>query len=272
MTPLVNYKLYMDMTDVPEGDASHVDGCAVGAAYTIRKGGGEVSVAAKSVAYVGGVEGIARRLVAIWLAMPEHYRTIGLHWYDDASAYAQNLATVYNLTLWQTAQVIAVLSPQNPWDGAYRNNGTRFKDGNRLCSLNVIKAWFQGNQAKSTDAAWTEDGADAVMALHGWGYAPDFLAKAVKVLKGEELDWSTAPKTYRFALLIADPKRTDIAVIDSHASRVATGNLGNRYHVVAASAYKPIEDAYMLAASLLNIPAYVLQAGTWQFAVDGNLY
>lgn len=248
MTPAINYKLYCDMANIQEG-----------AAYTIRKGSGEVSVAAKSVAYVGGVEGIARRLVAIWLAMPEHYRTIGLHWYDDAHEFAGNLATVYDLTLWQTAQVIAVLSPQNPWNGKVTEDGRRWSDGNRLCALNVCKTW-------------TEYGADAVTALHGWGYAPDFLAKAVRILKGEELDWSTAPKTYRFALLIADPKRPDIAVIDSHASRIATGNLGNRYHVVAASAYKSLEDAYMLAASLLGIPAYVLQSGTWQFAVDGNLY
>lgn len=242
------YKHMMDMSGVP-----------VGVAYSIRKPGSEVSVNAKSVKFLGGVEAIARRIVSVWLAMPEYYQQVGWHWYDVASDFAQDLATVYNLTLWQTSQVIAVLSPQNPWDGAYKKDGTRFKDGNRLCALNTIKAWFDGGEA-------------AVMALRGWGYAPDFLTKAVKVLQGQELDWSTAPKTHRFALLIADPKRTDIAVIDSHASRVATGNLGDRYHVVAASAYKFLEDAYMWAASLLGIPAYVLQAGTWQFAVEGNLY
>jgi len=242
------YKCFMDMADVP-----------VGIAYTIRKSGGEVSVAAKSVHYVGGVDGISRRLIAIWLAMPEHYRTVGLHWYDDANEYAQSLATVYNLTLWQTSQIIAVLSPQNPWDGAYTKEGVQFKDGNRLCALNTIKAWFEGGES-------------AVMALRGWGYAPDFLAKAVKVLQGQELDWSTAPKTHRFALLIADPKRTDIAVMDTHASRIATGNLGNRYHVVASSAYLLLESAYMLAAFVLGLPAYVIQSGLWQAAVDGLFY
>jgi hypothetical protein len=231
----------------------------VGVCYTIRKNGGEINVSLKAVNYVGGVEGIAQRLVAIWLDMPEHYRSIGLHWYDEASEFAQDLATVYGLSLWQVAQVIAVLSPQNPWNGSYTKEGIQFKDGNRLCTIKVIKAWIEG-------------GAEAVRKLKGWGYAPEFVERAIRVLQGQELDWSTAPKTHRFALLIADPKREDIAVIDSHASRIATGNLGGKYHVVAKAAYKPLEKAYMLAASVLGIPAYVLQAGTWQFAVDGNLY
>jgi hypothetical protein len=61
-------------------------------------------------------------------------------------------------------------------------------------------------------------------------------------------------------------------VCDSHASRIATGNLGNRYHVVQAPAYPLIEEAYMLAGEILGQPAYVIQAGTWEFAQEGNLY
>lgn len=239
---------YLLFSDVPEG-----------VCYTIRKNGGEINISGKSVAYVGGVEGIAERLVALWLELGEYYQNVGLHWYDIAHEFASDLAECYGHSLWQVAQVVAVLSPQNPWDGAYRKDGSRFKDGNRLCTIKLLQAWGDG-------------GADAVRQLKGWGYAPAFIERAILVLQGEELDWSTAPKTHRFALLIADPKRTDIAVIDSHASRIATGNLGGKYHVVAAAAYKLLEAAYMLAAKILGIPAYVLQAGTWQFAVDGNLY
>lgn len=246
---MTNYKHHMDNTQVEAGPDT----------FSVRKTGNEASIAVKAVEYSGGIEGIARRLIAVWLDMPEHYRTVGLHWYDIASEFAQDLATVYGLTLWQTSQVISVLSPQNPWNGKINKDGVQFRDGNRLCSLNVIKAWFEGGES-------------SVMALHGWGYASPFLDKAVKVLRSEELDWTGALKTHRFALLIADPTRTDIVVIDSHASRIATGNLGDRYHVVAKSAYPSLESAYLLAASTLGIPAYVLQAGTWQFATEGYLY
>jgi hypothetical protein len=257
MTPKIGYHL-MDHVDVQPGPST----------YTLRKikgkeDTGEVSVSAKSIAYVGGVEGMARRIISVWLLMGDAYQNIGLHWYDIASAFAQDLATVYGLTLWQTSQVIAVLSPQNPWDGKLSKKGIKISDGNRICALNTI-------------IAWTTGGEDAVMSIKGdkgnWGYAPDFLAKAVRILKGEELDWSGAPKTYRFAQLIFDPTRTDIVCCDSHASRIATGNLGGRYHVVSLPAYAPMEQAYLLAGSLLGVPAYVVQAGTWQFAVDGMLY
>lgn len=232
--------------------------------YTLRKvkgqeDTGEVSVSKKSVEFVGGVKGMARRLIAVYNAMPEPYRQIGWHWYDDANGLAVDLADTYNFSSWQTAQVISVLSPQNPWDGRRNKAGERISDGNRLCALNVVKSYVEG-------------GADLVRKLRGWGYAPDFIAKAIAVLEGKELDWSGAPKTYDFACLIFDPKRLDIAVCDSHASRIATGNLGGRYHVIAKAAYGLIRKAYLLAARVLGIPAHVLQSSTWQFAVDGGLY
>jgi hypothetical protein len=227
---------------------------------SFRKDGGELNVNKSAIEMIGGVDVMAQRLISLWLELDDYYRTMGSNWYDDAHNFAWRLSDIYDLSIWQVAQVIAVLSPQNPWDGKVKKDGSKGKsDGNKICAVKVIDAWHRGGEV-------------VVMALKGWGYAPDFLAKAVKVLKGEELDWSTAPKTHRFALLIANPKRLDIAVMDSHASRIATGNLSGRYHVVAASAYLLLESAYMQAAAVLGIPAYVLQAGIWQAAADGLLY
>lgn len=225
----------------------------------VKPSEGELHVNATILRQIGGVDSMARRLVSLWLLMPEVYRSMGYAWYNEANDFASFLAHTYGFTVWQIAQVIAVLSPQNPWDGKYNKLGKRMHDGNRLCAVRVIDAFYNG-------------GSDSVMALRGWGYAPAFLAKSVLVLQGSELEWGTAPKTHRFALLIADPSRLDIAVIDSHASRIATGNCGARYHVVTKSAYAPIESAYIVAAKILGIPAYVLQAGTWTLAIEGQLY
>jgi hypothetical protein len=231
---------------------------AVGDGYTLRSSG-EIYVNAKAIVRVGGVEQMAQRIVGVNLGMDEYYRGVGLNWYREGNEFAAALADTYNFSVWQTAQVISVVSPQNDWNGRIDKNGKRVTDGNKLCALNVIKAFVEG-------------GPERVAQLRGWGYAGMFTSKASRVLQGEELDWSGAPKTHRFAILLADPTRDDIAVCDTHASRVATGNLGNRYHVVAQNAYMSIEEAYMTAGVILGLPAYAVQAGTWQYAVDGNLY
>jgi hypothetical protein len=252
--PLSIKRQYMDTAHITEG-------------FTIRKGDNEVSVNAKAIALAGGVEAMTRRIVGVWLSMPEHYRSVGLSWYDDGHEFAVELAKVYDLTVWQVAQVIAVLSPQNPWAGKFDKDGKQWADGNRLCTIKVIKAWFEGGSELVLAMVGSRDKGG-----QGWGYTRYFQGKAIKVLSGEELDWTQAPKTHRFALLLANPKRTDLCVCDSHASRIATGNLGNRYHVVAASAYPLIEDAYMQAGIILDLPAYVIQAGTWEYTQEGNLY
>lgn len=228
-------------------------------ATKLRKSG-EATINAKALQVAGlTVESMAKRLVACWLELNDHYQHVGYTWYADANLFARIISEMYGISTWQASQVISALSPQNPWDGKRTKEGKLYRDGNRLCTLKVVDAFFSG-------------GEDAVYALSGWGYAPDFLAKAILALRNVDIDWSTSPKTGDFALLIANPERTDIAVIDSHASRIATGNLGGVYHVVEASGYKVIRSAYMMAAKALGIPAYVLQAGIWQAAADGLLY
>jgi hypothetical protein len=239
---------------------------AVGDGYTLRSSG-EIYVNAKAIVRVGGVEQMTRRIVGVHLGMDDYYRGVGQNWYAEGNEFAATLAETYDLTVWQVAQVISVLSPQNDWSGRFDKFGNQVTDGNRLCSLNVIKAFVEGG-AVAVDQLRQE----RVANHRGWGYPSMFLGKAIRVLEGQELDWSGAPKTHRFAILLADPTRDDIAVCDTHASRVATGNLGNRYHVVAQNAYMSIEEAYMTAGVILGLPAYAVQAGTWQYAVDGNLY
>lgn len=220
---------------------------------------GELQVTSKVIKLVGGVDAMTRRIVSLWLLMFDVYRTMGRSWYPEANEFASFLANTYELTLWQSSQVIAVLSPQNPWQGRYSKNGIRMGDGNRLCAVRVIDSFYHGGQ-------------EAVMSLRGWGYAPEFLKKAIRVMMGEEIDWNSAPKTYRFACLIFNPLRRDIAVIDSHASRIATGNVGGRYHIVSKSAYPFIEQAYLNAGIILNEAASDVQGGTWVLASEGELY
>lgn len=235
-------KRYMDMGHVAPGDG-----------YSVRKGDGDISIAKKSVARSGGHERMVQRIIGVWESMPEAYRLVGHGWFPKANLFAKELARDYDITLWQAAQVISVLSPQNPWEPEGK------KIGNQACALLLVHTW-------------RTQGEDAVWQLSGWGFAPAFVTKALAILRGEEVDWSGAPKTYRFALLIYNPKLLNVAVVDSHSSRVATGNLGNRYHVVSVAAYGPIEAAYVAAALLLGIPASILQAGTWQYASDGLLW
>lgn len=238
---------YMDMAFVLPGDG-----------YTLRKEG-EVKINRQAIERVGGVDAMVRRIVGVWMNMPEFYREVGFTWYDDGHIFCDLVADAYDLTVWQTAQVTSVLSSQNPWDGSFNKAGKRVRDGNKLCALKVIDAFFMG-------------GPEQVNALRGWGYAPMFVGKAIRILQGEELDWSGAPKTHDFAKLLANPTLENVAVADTHASRIATGNLGDKYHVVEKSAYRFISQAYIIAGQILGIPAYVVQAGTWQFAVDGHLY
>lgn len=235
-------KQYMDMGHVAPGDG-----------YSVRKADGDISVAVKTVKRSGGHDAMVQRIIGVWLDMPEAYRAVGVGWYPKAHRFALELSEVYDITLWQACQVIAAISPQNPWEGDGK------KIGNKACALLLIKTW-------------REDGTDAALALKGWGFNPAFVVKALAVLNGEPVSWKDAPKTYRFALLIFNPDLLDVAVIDSHSSRVATGNIGNRYHVVSTSAYPHIEKAYTVAADLLGIPASILQAGTWQYASDGLLW
>lgn len=239
---------YMDMAGVLPGDG-----------YELRKPKHEVKVNAKAIARVGGIDAMVQRLIGVWLSMPETYREIGLHWYDEGHEFAVQIANTYDFTTWQIAQVISAISPKNPWSGKFDKDGKQWADGNKLCALKIVKAFREG-------------GSDAALAIKGWGYSGSFVRKAIAALQNEDIDWSKAPKTHRFALLLDNPKRDNICVCDSHASRIATGNLGDRYHVVEASAYFLIEQAYMIASEILGIPAYVLQAGTWQYAVDGHLY
>lgn len=227
---------------------------------TKLRSSGEASINAKALKAANlTVDAMAQRLVSMWLELNEHYTGVGYSWYADAHNFASVIADMYGISVWQSAQVISALSPQNPWDGRRNKAGERISDGNRICALRVVDAFFSGDES-------------AVNQLSGWGYAGDFLAKAIKALRNEEIDWSTAPKTHRFALLIANPNREDIVVVDSHASRIATGNLGGKYHVVEKTGYKLIEAAYVKAAKALGIPGYVLQAGLWQVAADGLLY
>jgi hypothetical protein len=188
MTPKAQH---MDMAQVMPGDG-----------YTLRKPKGEVRVNASAINRVGGIDAMARRIVGVWQDMPESYRVIGYSWYDEGHEFAVEVGNTYDFTTWQVAQVTSVMSPKNPWSGKFDKNGKQWADGNKLCTLKIIQAFTTG-------------GDDAVLAIRGWGYSGAFVRKALAVLHGQELDWSEAPKTYRFALLLDNPKREDICVCDS---------------------------------------------------------
>lgn len=238
---------YMDMSGVQPDKST----------YSVRKTDGDISISKKSVKAAGGLDRMVQRIVGIWLEMPERYRLVGPTWFPEAHEFACALADTYNITLWQASQVVGVLSPQNPWDSEKAHG--RGKDGNRLCATKVIHAWAMHGESE-------------VLRLRGWGYAPAFVRKCIRVLLGEELDWKGAPKTHRMSLLVWNPEIEGVVLVDSHSSRVALGNLGNRYHVVTVAAYPLIELAYLKAGELLGVPARHVQAGTWAFAAEGNLY
>jgi hypothetical protein len=167
-----------------------------------------------------------------------------LLWYPLAHAFAQDLASAYNLTVSQACGIIAALSPQLSWN----KNKTqalefckRMRNGESLVGLMAYKANVN---------------------------------KAFRIYNGENsLDVLGGMKVRSFyANLMLDD---NAVTVDRHATHIAlfgTSKPDEKSGSIAVTdkLYKLISSAYVDAAKLLNVPAYVVQSVTWTFKAQSG--
>ena len=152
-------------------------------------------------------------------------RSNGGHWYADARAYAVSLASVRALSIECTAGIIAALSPRTSW----RRN---------IAAAEILAA-----------------GGTPV------GILGRSVADARAILAGAHpLDVLNGPKVRAFYHAILSAGRRGTAVIDAHATRIATRG---QFDTVAPCRYADVAEAYALAAEVLSIPIHTVQAVTW---------
>lgn len=157
----------------------------------------------------------------------------GLTWYNKAHTLTVLLAMRYDVTPWQAAQVIAVLSPQKKWDVNKREASALFNE-----HFNGITPAFGIFATRRTI-----DECHAIM-RGSWSLP----AKRIK--------------TYSFADNIAYID-SDAVTIDRHALRVAYDDTSAAIDKVGIRQYKEAREAYKQVAASLGIKAYQLQAITW---------
>lgn len=157
----------------------------------------------------------------------------GLAWYSKAHTLTVLLAMRYDVTAWQAAQVIAVLSPQKKWEVNKREASAIFNQ-----HFNGIEPGFGLFATKRTI-----DECHAIMSGN-WALPANRI------------------KTHSFADNIAYLD-SEAVTIDRHALRVAYDDTSAAISVVGIRQYREAREAYRQVADSLGIKAYQLQAITW---------
>lgn len=156
----------------------------------------------------------------------------GRLWYPTAHAFAQGLATEFNISVDYAAAYIAVLSPQIHWE--------------RNC---IVAYEFCSGERPS---AVLGPNVDKAYRMHRGGLIRDNV-------KG--------PKVIAFYHAIASGGQRGV-VIDRHALSVALGRSATDYERAAIgreAIYNIIVKAYERAAKVLDVPTTVVQATTWLY-------
>lgn len=180
-----------------------------------------------------------KRLVELWDATAPSTRVDGNLWYLSAHDFAQRLARDYNVTLEQSAGVIAALSPQVSWS---RNKG-------------LAEEFLAGND------------------VHTFGAAK---RKASGIVAGVvSIDKRTAPKTFCFQRNIVNPLDDAWVAIDRHAYSAWLGekcvdvkhpndSRPTVPHLARANRYWTIMEDFRSAAKVIsNIAPSAFQATIW---------
>jgi hypothetical protein len=161
-------------------------------------------------------------------ATPEQVAA-GKRWYQTAHTFAVGLAKRYNLTLEQTAGIIAALSPRMPWER------------NMACADELCRTG-------TTTGALPLSLERALLILYD--------TPPEKVLAG--------PKVTAFYANILNPQ-TDRPVIDQHAISVAYGERLARTppEVRRAGGLERIVAAFQAVAASVGLSVSAVQAITW---------
>ena len=142
----------------------------------------------------------------------------GLNWYNDARELCQQLATKYNTSLIQVAQVISVLSPQKKWAT------------NKLEVISLYAELFDDIKPPFNYFATKKQIDECKDIMNGL-----FLIPAKRV------------KTFSFADNIANKKSIEIT-IDRHALRIAYDDQTANIDKVSPKQYREAKEAYKIVA------------------------
>jgi len=173
-----------------------------------------------------------KRIRAIYHRASTQEYNDGMNWYHQAHDLAQRLARKHGLKVYQTAGVVAVLSPRISWE---RN----VQVATLACAHKPYGGVLKAN-----------------------------VAKATRILAGETpLSVLGGNKVQSFYECIAYPDITDAVCVDGHAYCVAEGLLNEsdtKARVLEkAGNYHSIAEAYRLAARAEGITPHQIQAITW---------
>mgnify|MGYP006188809695 CR=1 FL=1 len=158
----------------------------------------------------------------------------GMYWYNEANALAWELDP---FKPWQSAAVIAALSPRLRWDknAAYARLAYSLKGYDISEVENYIPAL--GNSR----------------------------VKALKMVNG--MHWTDALgkglKTNAFMDNILNPLTSNRVTVDKHAFNIANGERTGYDITITDKVYREIEPAYVEAARIAGIAPLQMQAITW---------
>ncbi len=171
-------------------------------------------------------------------------RREGLYWYETAHNDAENLAKRYGISVFQSAGVIAALSPSNAW-------GANLLDADKLLGV-----WASGGALPAVGVYGLSNVLKSYRILNG---PPDFDAVLT------QFNVKTGPKTWAFYQLIADPLRADLVCVDRHAKAIALGAVANgeETSTVSPSEFRYFAAHYVHVANLFNLLPHQVQAITW---------
>lgn len=179
-------------------------------------------------------------------ASTEDYNA-GLCWYQQAHDLAVTLATQYGYELWQTAGVIAALSPQQSW--AF----------NQRAAAAAIEAHSKGEPVTQQMTGQTQAN----------------VSKALRILDGEALTTTigaclpkSGHKVWSFAQNIIAPSVSRNVTIDRWAVK-AWATPETEFKHLTPNRYARCEADYQAAAAALGIMPSQLQAIVW-VAIRGS--
>jgi hypothetical protein len=176
-------------------------------------------------------------------------RAYGLHWYENAHAFAQTLSDHYHITVAQAAAVIASLSPQVLWE---RNQMMAIK-----FLMNPAEATFKSDGKYQSLVGQNQGNEDKARAALVPGTDLD------KLMTGVE---PNARKQLNFFHNLLDPTDNKWVTMDRHAINLAIGKPlddNDAKRVLNAVKYNGFAQAYRDAAAKLNLSPNTVQAITW---------
>lgn len=190
----------------------------------------------KAMDYHEYVQTLTRSLNATKTYADEILVREGERWYQTANEFAYALATDYGYTLEQCACVIAVYSPQTPWQ-------ENMSYAQRACAGERTHGKYPGSMGAKAGRILSVRGPLA----HNMEYLSTFVAES----------WR---KTYNFAYNIAQPDNDTYVTIDSHMAKFfnrpeSSISVKGRYQVMA--------DAVRYVARANDLTAPAVQAIAW---------